>query len=84
MTGATATLGEVAQPTRISDVRDLATIHVWHPSEPSAAGLLGIGKHLAYRMARSGELPVIRYGRRWLVPVERLLARLADEQTTED
>jgi excisionase family DNA binding protein len=41
-----------------------------------AAKLLGIGKNQAYEAARRGEIPVIRIGRRILVPVaalERLL-----------
>lgn len=47
---------------------------------PEAAGLLGIGRNLAYQIAaRDGELagvPVIRIGRRLLVPHARLLAAL--------
>jgi excisionase family DNA binding protein len=41
-----------------------------------AAKLLGIGRALAYEMARTGKLPTIRFGRRLIVPcraVERLL-----------
>lgn len=41
-----------------------------------AAHLLGIGRGLAYEMARCGKLPVIRFGRRLLVPrvaLEKLL-----------
>ena len=41
-----------------------------------AAQLLGIGRGLAYEMARSGKLPVVRFGRRLLVPrgaLERML-----------
>ncbi|RLC60875.1 MAG: DNA-binding protein [Chloroflexi bacterium] len=33
-----------------------------------AAHLLGIGRGLAYEMARCGKLPIIRFGRRLLVP----------------
>lgn len=33
-----------------------------------AAQLLGISRGLAYEMARCGKLPVIRFGRRLLVP----------------
>lgn len=32
-----------------------------------AGRLLGIGRSAAYEAARSGEIPVIRIGRRWLV-----------------
>ena len=41
-----------------------------------AAKLLGIGKNAAYEAANAGQLPVIRIGRRMVVPVaalERLL-----------
>jgi excisionase family DNA binding protein len=46
-------------------------------SIPDAAAYLGIGRSAAYEAARSGELPVIRLGRRLLVPrvaLERMLA----------
>jgi excisionase family DNA binding protein len=42
-----------------------------------AARVLGIGRTLAFEMVRAGQLPVIRLGRRVLVPrpaLERLLA----------
>ena len=42
-----------------------------------AARLLGIGRNSAYEAVRRGELPVIRLGRRYLVPraaLERMLA----------
>ena len=45
-------------------------------SVESAAELLGVSRGLAYEMARKGELPTIRAGRRILVlrePFERLL-----------
>jgi excisionase family DNA binding protein len=35
---------------------------------PEAAGLLGIGRSKMYVLAQRGELPVIRIGRRVLVP----------------
>ena len=41
-----------------------------------AADTLGIGRTLAYELARTGELPTIRLGRRLVVPrraLERLL-----------
>lgn len=37
-----------------------------------AAEALGIGRSLAYKMARDGRLPTVRLGRRLLVPVSRL------------
>jgi excisionase family DNA binding protein len=40
---------------------------------------LGLGKDAAYRAARSGELPVLRIGRRLLVPKARFERLLAGE-----
>ena len=34
---------------------------------PEVAALLGISRSTAFRLARTGELPAIRIGRRWLV-----------------
>lgn len=45
-----------------------------------AARELGIGRTLAFQMARTGELPVIRLGRRVLVPRAALERMLADPQ----
>lgn len=45
-----------------------------------AAAVLGIGRTLAFEMARAGRLPVIRLGRRILVPraaLERMLEQAA-------
>jgi excisionase family DNA binding protein len=50
-----------------------------------AARELGIGRTLAFQMARDGRLPVIRFGRRVLVArstIERLLS--CDSQTGID
>ena len=43
-----------------------------------AAHLLGISRGLAYEMARSGKLPVVRFGRRLLVS-RRALERMLDQ-----
>jgi len=37
-----------------------------------AAKILGIGRDQAYAAAHRGEIPIIRIGRRYLVPVEAL------------
>lgn len=63
-------------PTSREELCNHATCYVWHGEQPNAAGLLGISKDLAYSMARSGELPTIKLGRRVLVPVAKLLALL--------
>jgi excisionase family DNA binding protein len=42
-----------------------------------AASILGIGRNSAYEAVRRGEIPVIRIGRRFLVPraaLERMLS----------
>jgi excisionase family DNA binding protein len=49
---------------------------------PEAGKLLGIGRRLAYEQAASGQLPIIRIGRRILVPrvaLERMLAQPAQD-----
>ncbi|MDP9363881.1 MAG: helix-turn-helix domain-containing protein [Chloroflexota bacterium] len=52
---------------------DRATVTV-----EEAGRILGVGRGTAYEAARRGELPVLRLGRRLVVPVaalDRLLAR---------
>lgn len=66
----------------LADLRNLSTIDVWHPSRPCAARVLGVSRDLAYSMARTGDLPTIRLGRRVVVPVPRLLAMLGDTGPT--
>ncbi len=46
------------------------------------AEVLGIGRGLAYRMAKSGEIPTLRLGRRILIP-RQALAQLLGAQTAE-
>ncbi len=43
-----------------------------------AAKLLGIGRQLAYDRVKTGEIPVIKIGRRLLVPRSALEKLLAD------
>jgi excisionase family DNA binding protein len=51
-----------------------------------AARLLRLGRNTAYDAARSGELPVVRIGRRLLVPRDGLMRLLesAGTRTPED
>jgi excisionase family DNA binding protein len=45
---------------------------------PEAAKLLGISRGLAYELARSGQLPAVRFGHRILIPriaLEKMLAQ---------
>lgn len=48
-------------------------------SVPEAGKLLGLGKNGAYEAAARGEIPIIRIGRRLLVPIAAL-ERLLDVQ----
>ena len=67
-------------PFRARQLRDRATSASATLTIPEAAELLGIGRSLAYEIAtRDGELasvPVIRVGRRLVIPEARLLAVL--------
>ena len=64
---------EIEDAATVSDLRrgGRATISV-----EEAGRLLGVGRHAAYRAARSGELPTLRLGRRVVVPIGRLLTLL--------
>lgn len=45
-------------------------------SVEEAAHVLGIGRGLAYELARTGQIPVVRLGRRMVVPRAQLEAML--------
>ncbi|WIB68070.1 helix-turn-helix domain-containing protein [Curtobacterium sp. MCBD17_035] len=62
----------------LDDIRDHATIALW----PDAGVLLGLSKNSTYAGARSGEIPTIRIGSRYLVPVRPFLRLVGadDEQ----
>ena len=53
-------------------------------SVEEAAHLLGISRGLAYELVRSGQLPVVRLGRRLLVPKVALERMLAQTKTSGD
>jgi excisionase family DNA binding protein len=61
-------------------------MHSEHPAKPAtttveiAAKILGIGRNQAYAAAARGEIPVIRIGKRLLVPLAAL-ERLANGDT---
>jgi excisionase family DNA binding protein len=46
-------------------------------SVPEAGRRLGVGRNQAYEAARQGQLPIIRIGKRMLVPVPAFEAMLA-------
>lgn len=58
-------------------LRGHVTVDLW----PTTGQLLGMGKNQAYAAAKRGEIPTIRLGARWKVPVAKLLDLLgiADE-----
>jgi excisionase family DNA binding protein len=56
-----------------------ATITVEH-----AAEILGISRSSAYRAVARGEIPVIRIGRRLLVPAAKFLAMLGVHATANE
>lgn len=53
-------------------------------SVEDAARLLGISRGSAYQAARRGELPVIRLGRRLLIPRAQLYALVGDPSFSEN
>ncbi len=63
----------------LTHLQDRATISV-----SDAATLLGISRNTAYEAARTGQLPILRLGRRLLVPVPALLRMLEDEDDPGD
>ena len=48
-----------------------------------AAKILGLSRERAYLSARDGSLPVLRFGRKLVVPVSALEAMLAGQVTSE-
>ena len=44
-----------------------------------AAKVLGVGRNQAYEAARRGEIPTIKIGKRWLVPLAGLERMLQGE-----
>lgn len=54
------------------DLPDVLTID-------ETARLLRISRGLAYEAVRRGEIPALRFGRRWVVPRTRLIALLGTD-----
>ena len=60
----------------------MTTTHPQHPGLPAllrveqACRLLGISRSAGYRAATTGDLPILRLGRRIYIPTARLLALL--------
>lgn len=47
-------------------------------SVPEAGKRLGLGRNASYDAARRGELPVLKFGRRLVVPIAALKRKLED------
>lgn len=56
----------------IDELKARTTISLW----PEAAQVLSISKNSAYAAAKAGEIPVVKLGARFRVPVPALLAML--------
>lgn len=64
----------------VADWRGSTTVSV-----EEAAAILGIGRSSAYALASAGELPALRLGRRYVVPVaalRRMLGEIDPEDTS--
>lgn len=65
--------------TTLSDIRDLAVVPIYSPTQPNAAGLLGVSRWTAYNLVRAGTLQTIALSEnRRVVSVRSLLALLGE------
>ena len=48
-------------------------------SIPDAARLMGVGKNRVYAMAKSGQIPVLKVGNRYIIPKANFEAWLAEQ-----
>lgn len=60
----------------VSSARDRLVLTI-----AEAADVLGISRAFAYELAARGEIPILRLGRRRLVPRRALLAMVGEEAT---
>jgi hypothetical protein len=68
-------MAEPDAPIRLPDPRDRPTLPLW----PTTGNLLGLSKQSTYDAAARGDIPVIRIGRRILVPTAALAKMLCIE-----
>ena len=66
-----ATTNTAAAADRLPDPRHQPVLTV-----PEAGRIVGLSRDAAYRAARTGELPTVRYGRSLRVPTAALLRQL--------
>ena len=62
------------EPAIIEELRQNPTVSV-----ACAGKALGVGRHLAYKACRDGDIAIIKVGRKWRVPSKPLLHMLGDE-----
>ena len=60
---------------RGSDMRLCITV-------PEAAAMLGVSRNFGYELAKQGKLPVVRFGKRLLIPRAALEKRLEEGVST--
>lgn len=70
-------MADIGQPPKVNGDRLCFSI-------PQTARMLGISRGLAYELARSGQLPIVRLGKRLLVPKMALEQMLAKVETSKD
>lgn len=63
-------------PRRLGDDRLCYTI-------PEAAELLGLSRNFGYELARRGEIPIIKFGKRKLVPKARFEKMINEKEERE-
>jgi hypothetical protein len=66
--------GNIAQPMTPEELRRKTTIRLW----PDAGLLFGLSKGSTYLAAAAGEIPTLRFGTRYVVPVAKILDLLGE------
>ena len=66
-----------ARPRMINDTKLCYTV-------PEAAQLLGFSRNFGYELARKGQLPIVRFGHRMLVPKAAFHKMLGESLKNED
>lgn len=63
----------------LDDIRGRATIPLW----PDTGTLLGLSKNSTYAAAAAGAIPTLHIGRRYIVPVAKLLKLLGVDEAPD-
>jgi hypothetical protein len=72
--------GDVIMSEKPEEWRDRPTVPLW----PIAGKVLGIGRSTAYESAERGEIPVLTFGRRKVVPTAWLKKAVEAEWATNN